>query len=64
VLSAIFFVVSFHKTSQAGKGFSRETKHQDAKLCCDWCSVYNSKALIGPGKNIANNGKGMYVGLK
>ena len=51
-------------TSQAAKGFFRERKHQDAKLCYDWCSVYNSKMLIGPSKNIANNGKGMYVGLK
>ena len=59
-----FLCSSFHNTSQAAKGFFRERKHQDAKLCCDWCSVYNSKMLIGPSKNIANNGKGMYVGLK
>jgi len=64
VLSAIFFVVPSINTSQAAKCFFRERKHQNAKLCCDWCSVYNSKMLIGPSKNIGNKGKGMYVGLK
>jgi len=34
--------------TQAGKGFFRERKHPDSS----------------PSKNIANNGKGMYVSLK
>ena len=45
----------------AAKGFFHERKHQDAKLCYEWCSVYNSKMLIGPSKNIANDGKGSNV---
>jgi len=64
VLSAIFFVVPSITCRKPLRVFFRERKHQDAKLCCDWCSIYNSKMLIGPSKNIANNGKGMYVSLK
>jgi len=31
------------------------------KLCCCWYSVSNNKALIGPNKNVLNNGKWIMV---
>ena len=36
-------------------------RHRDAKLCCYWYSVSNNKALIGPNKNVLNNGKWIIV---
>lgn len=34
--------------SVAGQVFHRKKKNQGNKLCYDWCSVYNTYALIGP----------------
>lgn len=50
--------------SKGAQGFPGKETGQDGKLHCDWCSVYNNYALIASSKNVANNGKGMYVRVK
>lgn len=59
------FVWSFFHTKHGlcRPGFFWERKHQDGKPQCDWCGKCSNRLLIGPRKNMANNGKGR-SGLK